>query len=75
MPTRKTASTKKGSSKKSATAATTSGAVPPSGIAIREAVGRGDGQEMKKVATSARRYLKTIQAALDKLDQALAKQK
>lgn len=77
MPTRKTASTKKVASKKSgkASAAIKGGAVPPYGIGIREAVARGDGQEMRKVATSARRYLKDLQAAMDKLEKALATKK
>ena len=77
MPTKKTASTKKASSKKAAkaSAAIKGGAVPPYGIAIREAIGRGDGQEMKKAATAGRKWLKDIQAALDKLEKALATKK
>lgn len=76
MPTRKTASTKKAASKKAAkTSAAISGPVPPYGIAIREAVSRGNPQELKKVATAGRKWLKDVQTALDKLEQALAKQK
>ncbi|HEX7312746.1 MAG TPA: DUF1843 domain-containing protein [Pyrinomonadaceae bacterium] len=65
---------KKGSSKKAgARAAATSGAVPPYGPPIREAIARGDAAEMRKVAASARKWIKDAQAALDKLEQKLAK--
>jgi Domain of unknown function (DUF1843) len=67
---------KKGSSKKAgATAAArpTSGAVPPYGEAIRQATARGDQAEMRKAAASARKWIKDAQAALDKLEQKLAK--
>jgi hypothetical protein len=65
---------KKGSSKKAgARAAATSGAVPPYGEAIRQATARGDVAEMRRAAASARKWIKDAQAALDKLDQKLAK--
>jgi hypothetical protein len=65
---------KKGSSKKAgARAAATSGAVPPYGPPIREAIARGDVAEMRKVAASARKWIKDAQAALDKLDAKLAR--
>ena len=65
---------KKGGSKKAgARAAATSGAVPPYGPPIREAIARGDVAEMRKVAASARKWIKDAQAALDKLEQRLAK--
>lgn len=66
MPTKKPSS-----SKKSSTARI--GPVPPYGIAIREAVARGDAAEMKKVAAAARKHLSDVQTALDKLTAAMAK--
>jgi hypothetical protein len=62
--------TKKPSGKKSSARI---GPVPPYGIAIREAVARGDAAEMKKVAAAARKHLSDVQTALDKLSTAMAK--
>ena len=76
MPTRKTSGKKSGakkSSKKSLKAQ--SGAVPPYGDPIRQAIARGDAQEMKNVAASARKWMADVQAALDKLDSALKSSK
>jgi uncharacterized protein DUF1843 len=69
------ATTKKGGASKKAAAAAkpATGAVPPYGPPIREAIARGDAAEMKKVAASARKWIKDAQAALDKLDAKLAK--
>ena len=50
-----------------------SGAVPPYGPPIREATARGDAAEMRRVASSARKWIKDAQAALDKLEQKLSK--
>ena len=66
MPTRK----KSAQSKK---AVVKSGAVPPHGIAIRQALARGDSREMWNVAVSARKYLSRVQSALDGLEKALAR--
>jgi hypothetical protein len=74
MPTRKTSGKKSGakkSTKKSLKAA--SGAVPPYGDPIRQAIARGDAQEMKNVAASARKWMSDVQAALDQLDSAMKK--
>ena len=74
MPTRKASGKKSGtkkSSKKSLKAA--SGAVPPYGDPIRQAIARGDAQEMKNVAASARKWMADVQAALDELDSAMQK--
>ena len=49
-----------------------SGPLPPYGVAIRQAIARGDSQEMRKVAFSARRYLADVQAALDALNKAIS---
>lgn len=75
--------TSKGSAKKSSkkvsaksagkTSAATSGAVPPYGVAIREAAARGDASEMRKVAASARKWINDAQAALTKLEEKLSK--
>lgn len=72
MPTKKP-STK--TAKKSATArkksAAAKGAVPPYGVPIREAIARGNPSEMKAVAASARKYLTSVQSALDALEKSL----
>jgi len=72
MPT-KTSGKKSGkkSTKKSSKAV--SGAVPPYGDPIRQAIARGDQQEMKNVAASARKRMSDVQSALDQLDGALKK--
>jgi len=75
MPARKTSGKKsaKKSSKKSLRVE--SGPVPPYGDPIRKAIARGDAQEMKTVAASARKWMSDVQAALDQLDSALKKSK
>ena len=72
MATKKGAS-KKGTAAKKSAAKATSGAVPPYGPPIREAMARGDASEMRKVASSARKWIKDAQAALDKLDAKIGK--
>jgi hypothetical protein len=72
----KKGSSKKGSSKQSAAGARSvvgGGAVPPYGVAIREATARGDAAEMRTVAASARKWIKDAQAALEKLEKNLGK--
>ncbi len=64
MPTRK---------KSAQSNAIKSGPLPPYGIAIRQAISRGDSREMRSVAISARQYLTRVQSALDGLEKALAK--
>ena len=79
MATRKSQPQKGGAAKKSVGAAkksarsvaTQPGNIPPYGEPIRQAIARGDANEMKRVAASARKYVSDVQAALDKLDQAL----
>ena len=75
MPARKTTkkSTKKAMKAKAAGAET--GPVPPYGEAIRGAIARGDAQEMKNVAASARKWVTDAQAALNELEGALKKKK
>jgi phytoene/squalene synthetase len=52
---------------------TTKGAVPPYGPPIREAIARGDIQEMRAVAKSARAWLKDVEKALQQLDRRIEK--
>lgn len=77
MPARKAAkkSTKKSTKKagKSKAARPDTGPVPPYGEAIRGAIARGDAQEMKNVAASARKWITDAQAALAQLEGALKK--
>jgi hypothetical protein len=81
MPTRKKApQSKKGSTragkssrKVSARTAVETGPVPPYGVAIREAIARGDAQEMRKLAASTRKWLSDVSSALDKLESSVKK--
>ena len=75
MPTRKKpASTKKASAKKSSKSArAATGPLPPYGDPIRGAIARGDVQEMKSVAASARKWVADVQSALKQLDTAIKK--
>ena len=75
MPARKTSGKKSGAKKssKKTSAAAASGAVPPYGDPIRQAIARGDQREMKNVAASARKWMADVQAALDQLDSAMKK--
>ena len=80
MATSKKQAQKSGAAKKAAKKSVTSAApklanIPPYGEPIRQAIARGDASEMKRVAASARKYLSDVQAALDKLDQALGSAK
>jgi hypothetical protein len=47
------------------------GPLPPYGVAIREAIARGNTREMRQVAASARKYLKNLQAAMDALEKSM----
>ena len=71
MPTK--TSGKKSGAKKSLASRTESGPVPPYGDPIRKAIARGDAQEMKNVAASARKWMADVQSALDQLDSAMKK--
>ena len=77
MATSKKVSGKSKSAKgggKSAKAIDTGGPVPPYGVAIKEALARGDAQEMRRVAASGRKHLKDVQAALARLEKAIEKE-
>lgn len=73
MPARKSTkkSTKKAVTSKAARPDT--GPVPPYGEAIRGAMARGDAQEMKDVAASARKWMADVQSALKQLEGATKK--
>jgi Domain of unknown function (DUF1843) len=73
MPARKT--TKKSSTKKAskAKARPETGPVAPYGDPIRGAIARGDIQEMKATAASARKWVSDVQSALKELDSAIKK--
>lgn len=72
MPTRKKApQTRKASTKRRA--AVSSGPVPPYGDPIHKAIARGDLREMKALATSTRKWLSQVNAALAKLDSSIKK--
>ena len=74
MPARKTSakkSTKKAVKAKAAQPDT--GPVPPYGEAIRGAIARGDAQEMKNAAASARKWITDAQSALKQLESAMKK--
>ncbi len=49
------------------------GPVPPYGPPIREAIARGDVNEMRKLAAVTRRWLRDVKAALARLEKAIDK--
>ena len=69
MPTRK----KSQSIRRAGSEASRTGPLPPYGDPIRAAIARGDLQEMRRVALSARRHLTEVQSALAALDEAISK--
>ena len=73
MPARKTAKKTTKKAGKARTAQPESGPVPPYGEAIRGAIARGDAQEMKNVAASARKWMSDVQSALKQLEGATKK--
>ena len=74
MPAGKKA-TKKAATKKSSKAAARpeTGPLPPYGEAIRGAIVRGDVQEMKNTAATARKWVADVQTTLKQLDSAIKK--
>lgn len=59
---------RKSSRKTSARASVESGPVPPYGVAIREAIARGDAQEMRQLANTTRQWLDEVNEALNRLE-------
>ena len=50
------------------TVRSSAGQMIPYGPAIRDAMARGDAQEMRKVAASSRKMIKEVESALNKLE-------
>jgi hypothetical protein len=75
MPTKSSSTTKSSSSRGSAAASIRSGSVPPYGVAIRDAIARGDAGEMKTLASASRKYLNDVQSALAKLEAAIGQRR
>ena len=73
MPTKKKASKTRKGATKGKTARVESGQVPPYGDPIHKAIARGDLQEMKATAASARKWVSEVNAALTKLDASIKK--
>jgi len=75
MPNRKSQSSTKTTTRKSQTAKPSSlgagGPLPPYGVAIRDAIARGDVREMRSVAATTRKWLKDVQAALDAMEKSV----
>lgn len=59
---------RKSSRKTSTRASVESGPVPPYGVAIREAIARGDAQEMRQLANTTRQWLDEVNEALNRLE-------
>lgn len=59
---------RKSSRKTSARTSIESGPVPPYGVAIREAIARGDVQEMRQLANTTRQWLDEVNGALNRLE-------
>ena len=74
---KRTAQSSKASSSKAGSSRATPGrgALPPYGVPIREAIARGDAQEMKKIAAYTRKWLSDVQSALDKLEKSMSKKR
>ena len=72
MATKKSQSPTKTKSKKTQRAASkrspASGPLPPYGVAIRQAIERGDVREMRRVANAARKWQKNVETALAQME-------
>jgi hypothetical protein len=73
MATSKTKKTSGAASSKKRAAAPTSGSMIPYGDPIRDAIARGEVQEMRKLAASTRKWIDDVQKGLDRLDKAVKK--
>jgi Domain of unknown function (DUF1843) len=76
MPTRKSQSSTGSKAKKSQRASSKNllggGPLPPYGVAIRNAIVRGDQREMRQVATATRKWMREVQAALNAMEKSLS---
>ena len=73
MATSKTKKRAGAASSKKRAAAPTSGSMIPYGDPIRDAIARGEVQEMRKLAASTRKWIDDVQKGLDRLDKAVKK--
>ena len=73
MPSKKTQPTTKSKqqSQQANSRLSTRGPLPPYGVAIREAIARGNAREMRSVAAAARKWLKDTQAALEEMEKSM----
>ena len=62
---------RKSSRQTSVRASVESGPVPPYGVAIREAIARGDVQEMRQLAATTRKWLDDVNQALNNLESSI----
>ena len=65
---KKVATRARKSSRKTSARSIESGPVPPYGVAIREAIARGDVQEMRQLANTTRQWLDEVNEALNRLE-------
>jgi len=76
MPNRKSQSSTGSKAKKSQRAGSKTplrgGPLPPYGVAIRNAMARGDKREMRQVATATRKWMREVQAALNAMEKSLS---
>jgi hypothetical protein len=76
MPTRKSQSSTGSKAKKSPRAGSKTllrgGPLPPYGVAIRNAMARGDQREMRQVAAATRKWMREVQAALNAMEKSLS---
>ena len=71
MATSKTKKTSGAASSKKRAAVPTYGSMIPYGDPIRDAIARGEVQEMRKLAVSTRKWIDDVQKGLDRLDKAV----
>ena len=71
MATSKAKKTSGAASSKKRAAAPTSGSMIPYGDPIRDAIARGEVQEMRRLAATTRKWVNDVQKGLDRLDQAV----
>ena len=76
MPTRKSQPSTGSKAKKSARASSKTlsagGPLPPYGVAIRNAMARGDQREMRQVAAATRKWMREVHAALKAMEKSLS---
>lgn len=71
MATSRTKKRSGAASSKKRAAAPTSGSMIPYGDPIRDAIARGEVQEMRRLAATTRKWIDDVQKGLDRLDKAV----